>query len=370
MDLGFLSHLYAVSGPYATVYLDTTRGTANAAAQIDLRWRGLRGELAAEGADEETLAAIDGVVGADGARGDGQVVVAAQGRVLLDSALAQAPRREGAAWSALPNVMPLVAQTSDVVPYVLVVADRTGADVTAFGSHGEELSTEVEGTGGPHLTKVNPGGWSQKRFQQRAENLWEANAGETARWVSGIAQEIGARLVIGAGDVRAVTFLRDHLEPPAREIFLAIDEGGRGAGASEESLERRVAQLVAEAAAHDALAIIEKFEEERGQGDRAVQGLRATVEAVRRAQVETLVLVDDPSSTALLYVGPDPVHLAVEADELADLGVTGAQPVRADAALVRALAATAADVVVAPAPLTVTDGVGAVLRYADAATPA
>lgn len=79
MNLDYLSPLDVEPGPVASLYLDTTRRSPDAGRALDLRYRELRAELADQGADAPTLA--------------------------------------------------------EAVPYV-VVADRVGADITAYGPHG------------------------------------------------------------------------------------------------------------------------------------------------------------------------------------------------------------------------------------------
>ena len=80
--------------------------------------------------------------------------------------------------------------------------------------------------------------------------------------------------------------------------------------------------------------------------------------------METLLIVDDPSSDAPAWIGPESVHLALTADELAELGVREPVQDRLDAALVRAAAGTdAAIVTLAPGQLELTHGLGATLRY-------
>lgn len=370
MRLDLLSRLYAGPGPYAAVYLDTTSAVEDAARQIELRWRGLRANLAEQGADQETLAAMDDVVGTDHGAGDGQVVIAAHGRVLLNQWLPHPPRRDVADWSRLPHVMPLLVQLADTVPYVLVVSDRLGADITAYGDFGErELEREVEGST-YELHKVSVGGWAQRKYENRSENRWETNARGVAAEVSAMAERVDARLIIAAGEVRAVTYLTEHLPTALQGRLVSVDEGGRAAGSSEESLAVRVQRLVAEAAVREALSAVEELEEELGQHDRAVQGMAATVEALRRAQPGTIFLPagDD---VGRLYVGAQAMELATDPRELTDLGVTGVWEDRADAAIVRAAVATSAELILLPGDQTsLAEGVGALLRYADAATPA
>src|SRR5215207_10809553 len=59
VDLHFLSELTATPGPYASVYLDASHTTEDAAHTLPLRWAAARDELAGQGADDATLAALD-----------------------------------------------------------------------------------------------------------------------------------------------------------------------------------------------------------------------------------------------------------------------------------------------------------------------
>lgn len=84
-----------------------------------------------------------------------------------------------------------------------------------------------------------------------------------------------------------------------------------------------------------------------------------------------MLIVDDPSATGELWIGPEPTEIATDPRQLSAMSVTDPAKVRADAALVRALVGTDAELTVLgpdEAP-ELTDGVGAVLRYVDASTP-
>ncbi len=370
MDLGFLASAYAAPGPFATAYLDTTSAVEGAAARIAARWRARREELSAAGADDATLDAMGEAAGRDHGDGDGQVLVGCQGRLLLDVRLPAPPRRETTTFGPLPDVLPMIAQLADVVPYVLVVADRAGADITAYGEHGDPSEERHVQGGTFDIRKVKPGDWAAKKYQQRAENLWQTNAKQVAEQVAGLAAVVRARIIVAAGDVRALGYLRDSLPRPAREILHEVDEGGRAAGASETSLAEHVRRLVAETAVRDTMAVVEEFEQERGQHDRAVEGLANTVAALRRAQVQTVVVGDGLADDATLHVGTEPVQLAVDRQELLDLGADSITTAPAATAVLRAAVGTGADLVLVPGgQIVLADGVGAVLRYADAATP-
>jgi hypothetical protein len=49
MDLQFLRPLYEHFGGYVSVYLDTSRDSADATSAVDLRWRSARERLPAPG---------------------------------------------------------------------------------------------------------------------------------------------------------------------------------------------------------------------------------------------------------------------------------------------------------------------------------
>jgi hypothetical protein len=93
---------------------------------------------------------------------------------------------------------------------------------------------------------------------------------------------------------------------------------------------------------------------------------------LQRGQVDTVLLVDDPSSTDELWIAPDdPTLVAGDQELLRQSGVADPRRVRADAALVRAIAGTGAELVLVDATeVRLEHGIGAVLRYADASTAA
>jgi hypothetical protein len=374
VNLSFLHPLYAVEGPFASVYLDTSWNAEDPGHAIALRWRAQHQALAQQGADEATLAALDAAVGrATGVPGEhGHVLFAAGGRVVLEHLLPHTPRRPTARWSTLPHSMPLVMQLSETVPYVVVLADRVGADITAYGPDGAgPTEVHVEGER-EDITKRRPGGyagWSQRRYQRRAENVWEHNAKLVGEQVEELVNLTGARVLAVAGDVRARAALRDHLSKRSLSILTEIESSARAPGADGKPVLRRVRELLAGAAAVDRQEGIARFERERGQHDRAVEGLTAVAAALRRAQVDVLLIRDDPTSTAALWAGQKATDLGVDAADVAD------QPVqeRADATIVRALAGTGGSLLAVPGEMTeqrlpLSDGVGALLRYVDAGT--
>jgi hypothetical protein len=371
VDLSSLKPVYEPRGPFATAYFDATRADESAAHEIELRWRHRRDELASEGAPDPLLDEMEiRALAPDGYPGrHGRVIVAAGKDVLLDAVLPHPPQRESAAWAPTPHLLPYVRQHVWTVPHVLAVVDRIGADVTASGPHSEPVDQrEVEGDD-LHVHKVKAGGWAHKRYHRRSENLWDQNAREVAEAVDALVAEVDARVLGVAGDVRARELLERHLNARSRAALVFLEHGGRAPGTAEEALREELLTQVRLRAIAETSVVLNRFEEQRGRHEAAAEGLSAVVDALRRAQVDTILLHDDPTATTELWVGPEPLHLGLAEADLAALGVAEPRQDRADAAIVRALVATDASIVLVPAGgPSLRDGIGALLRYADAAT--
>jgi hypothetical protein len=126
VKLTFLDPLYATRGPYASVYLDTSRYIDDPDKAIGLRWRHLRDELTAQGADAAGIAALAEAVGDDReiSGRHGQAIFATHGRLVLKEELPQSPVRDSACYGAVPDAMPLAIQHAPDIPYAAVTVHR------------------------------------------------------------------------------------------------------------------------------------------------------------------------------------------------------------------------------------------------------
>ncbi|MFF5056443.1 Vms1/Ankzf1 family peptidyl-tRNA hydrolase [Micromonospora sp. NPDC000663] len=369
MQLSFLRPLYDHPGPWCSVYVDASADTEDAHEALALRWRALERSLADQGADEASIAALDRVVrGHDPMVGDyGIAVFASHGRVVLSEYLSAPPLRDLAHYGPLPHVMPLLAQRGEQVAWVRVLADRTGADAVAISAGGVPRRAHVVGRETFPLRKPQPGGWSQDIYQKAAMEAWHHNAGDVTAATVELAEKVGAEVVVVAGDVRATGMIAAQMPERWQDLMVRTDAGSRAAGADQTLLDDLTVQTIAEVADQRIAATLDKFGVQEDVGG----GLDAVVSALQRNQVDTMLIVDDPSANGELWIGPEPTEIAVDPGQLAAMSVTDPQRVRADAALVRALVGTdAALTVLGPdeAPDLV-DGVGAVLRYVDPGTP-
>jgi hypothetical protein len=357
---------------YVSLYLATGAGHENAPHELALRWKNARHALSEGGAPEAALAAIDPVL----------TDPPHAGRRLHDPAIGVIATADGVRWSGglpagileqevtashgpLPDVLPLLAAAQAQVPHVAVLTDRTGAEIAARlpdgGDRWSERLEQVEGDDSPSIRRSAPGGWSQPRYQQRAEVKWDQNANLVADELVKLVEETRPRFVAAAGDVRALQFLRDNAPKRLRELLRVV-------GGDYGSLERvfeRADELVAETVAADTTALLAKFTEEFGQDDRATAGAADTLPALTRGQVATLLVCEQCLADRTAWFGPAPTDLTLDPDDLSTAGVPAPHQTRLADVAVRAALGTDAEVrVLTPADAEVLpDGLGALLRF-------
>ena len=365
MDTTALADLFAHSGPFVTVYLDSTSTDPQAAQALDLRWKNVRRDLADQGADDATLDAIEQRIAGDHAGGDTLCVIAAGGKVLFKRHLPEPPKADIGWWSPLPRIGPILDWNQSALSHIVVLTDRTGADIWVVDDGEVVQELEVEGSADrDHLTKVHAGGWSYRRYEQRAMNGWDTNAGEVAEVLAKLANDRQARLVAVAGDEQALHYLQENLPGEVNEILQVIDHGSRSADGSIDLIADDVVKAVATVAASDTVEVLGKYKEEVGQGDRAAEGPARTLEALTRAQVETLLVHDDPEDDRTAFYGPEAVHIGTERATVEGMGVEAGEVKegRLVDVLIRAALGTGAAIRIVPST-TAKDGVGAILRY-------
>lgn len=360
MDLQQVRHVFEETGPFVTVHAEVGRTTEDGAVQVDARWNNVRQELEQHDLDDSLVEDVGErlreVVHAPGeAR---RTIVAAAGRVLLDEVqVGHSLWPETTDVAALPDLSGWLTVADRAVPFVLVVADREGADIDAYQALSAGSSAghrEVEGQTF-QIHKVPVGGWAQDHYQQSVENNWHRNAREVAAAVTSLLEHHRSELVVLAGDVRARADLAELLEAPGTTL-LQTEAGGRAPGASQEALWHAVEEALAEVQATRERDLAGELERARGQGAGAAFGLQDVLTALSQSQVDRLAL--DLRAAAEHTVRPDRYpglslpRYALEGEDLP-----------ADRVLVAAAALTGASVHLLPAALAHGGGIAAQLRW-------
>ncbi|ABS01526.1 Vms1/Ankzf1 family peptidyl-tRNA hydrolase [Kineococcus radiotolerans] len=375
MKLDWLKDVALDPGPHVSVYMDATRDRETSAHDVDVRWQDARAGLSGQGAPEPALAALDTVATEPTGVGGpvGRAMLASADGLELHLLLPGPPLREEASAGPVPHLMPLVRSLADDVRYVLVELDRAGADLTVARSDAVESPQKLSVEGGHDLLhKVPGGGWAALRYQHAVQDSWDHNAAAVAAELDALVRREKPEVVLLTGDVKAAAALRSKATPAVLDLLVEVQGGSRAAGTHEKAFAAAVAQALDAVRARRRQTVLDEFTQERGRGGRAVEGLAAVVAALRQGQVATVLLLDDPSSTAQLWTGAGPLEIATTEEDLRAMGVEGGARVRADAVLVRALAASDAGIELVPVPdedgapplVSMAEGIGAVLRYA------
>lgn len=371
MKLRDLSTVLSAPGPFVTVLVGAPSDVEQAADRYDAAWKSVLQQLEQQGVAAPVREALSGARG-DHADGDARLVVASvpDAEVVLSEPVSNAPATDTVTLGTLPDLLPLIDELTTRVPHVVVLADRHGAEVSARYET-DAVANEVTVKGRElHTRKVAGGGWSHRRYLHRVEEQWEKNAKDIAMVATELAKQIDAQVVVGAGDVREIGMVREALPEDLQSRWTEV-EGTRGGDGSEALVQRRVSDAVARQVASDTLSLLGDYAQERGQDKRAVDGLPDVVEALRKAQVQTLILTTDADPHSTLWFGEDPAQLGTRREDLEALGAETATEGPLVSVLLRAALATGADVQLVPhqseqAPQS---GLGALLRYTDDSTP-
>lgn len=358
-ETGDLVDLFERKGPFLTVWSTTLAEVEHPSQRAEQVFRSARTEADAAGAPEALLDAFERLHAAAPERGDGLVVVGTAEGALLVEHLPDPPRREFVAWSVLPSLSAVVEHRQSLRPYVVVLTDRTGADILTVAPGSTDLAV-VDETHGQPITRSAPGGWSQRRFQQRAENTWARNARAVAGEVERAVAACNARDLIVAGDVRATNMLSDDLPDEVREILHTVP-GGRAPDGSADALEEAADTVVRSGVAADTTEVLHQFAEQRSADPHGCASAAGVLSSLSAGRVSVLLVHDDTDDSSTAWFDPDSYSAASDRGQLPDPGT--AQEGRLVDVAIRSALLSGAVVRVVPANTLPGGVVGALLRW-------
>jgi hypothetical protein len=396
MKIDWLKPLVGRPGPFATVHLDATPSAEAGDKNVANRWRAARRTLEHQGAPASVLDVLEDAVLRPTHEGGerGRVLVADDEGVHVDRVLRHPPAAPTAAWLPVPALLPAALAADEAVDALCVAVDRAGADLWSCDAEGRAAGRRDTYTA-PHdeVSKTSSPGTKRATIESRAEDTWERNAAAIAaeidRRVAGAPPEI----VLLTGDVRTVGGVRQALSVPTAARVVEIPGGGRGAGVHPAAFAAAVEDALDSYRERRREGALAEFRQDQGREAGAVSSVDDVVAVLARGQVKELVLseqlVTDAASALaatgegsglaldgllggrLLWIGPDPMHVARSRADLESLGVNhGLQELPASSALLRAAIAQDAGLTFAPeGSVELVDGVGATLRWHDGATP-
>ncbi len=358
MNLAGIKRLFQHDGPFVNLHIDVSRESEAAARGMESRWNSIGRELADAGAAQGLLDQLGEILRKPtGMPGEARRTVVAEGQDILfdDVRMGHGAWPDVAAVGPLPDVSGWIAQVDGEFPFVLVVADREGADIDVYRAVSKLRQRHAAVQGQTlHVHKVPGGDWAE--LQGHTEEVWRHNARQVADATRSAAKEYGARVVLLAGEVRARAEINHALESGHLEV-VEVEGGGRARGSSPDALWDEANTAVGQLWARDREQVVQRLEEQSGQDHAVARGLRNVMLALERGQVERLVL--DLDSAHEQTVDPRD-YPAIELPAQANDG-----RLAADQVLVAVGALTDASLTLLPAKAVGGDGIAALLRWED-----
>jgi hypothetical protein len=270
-----------------------------------------------------------------------------------------------ARFAAPAMVLPLLSWLQDRPPHLVVVIDRTGADLELVAAADRDSRRWTVAGPDDEIERNAPGGWAQARYQHRAEDSWKHNARRVAEEVSAALRHSGARVLVISGDVRAVQLLQEELPIGVRQtVAVRQISGSRSADGSECTRHVQVADAVRRVAEQRTAELLDQFAEARAPRGLAVEGPRATAAALARGAVATLFVAPGVTGDLSAWFGPAPTDILF-GERRTPVGWEAARRGRFADVAVRTALLTDAAVRVLPPDLAGApgDGVGALCRF-------
>ncbi|MFP3466695.1 Vms1/Ankzf1 family peptidyl-tRNA hydrolase [Leifsonia sp. SIMBA_070] len=303
-----LAGFLAEPGPWTTVLADISRDMNDPKRTVDLRHRSLLQSLEQQGAPRADIDAVEGALMTDYRTPSpcARFIAVRSGQVEVDEVVLGAIPRDGWAWHGpVIDPLPLLARDAFGFHALLVEASRDGATIwhrrpdlehdpeaAALGEEAQQTDEpeRVDGTSHGIVHKVPSGGWAQLRYQHYVEDTWRNNERAVAERIGELADRYRPRLIMVAGDLRAVELLTQELPQSATDV-LFTEQLEASAGDEQEELFRRFEEAVARVAAEDETAALERiFTRSEGEGRSEALGIGEVVDALEQSQADTVVV--------------------------------------------------------------------------------
>ncbi|MCK7622187.1 hypothetical protein MUU72_03440 [Streptomyces sp. RS10V-4] len=303
----------------------------------------------------------------------GRMIVASRGRVLLAEELPEPPARDEAAVTGLPDLLPLAVQYAPGIRYV-----AAGVYGTPGPRGGPPDVVEVVFQAGTWPSSaVAPGACYRMRSPAAGRRL--NGAGPLADGIAGLARGSGAEAIVLGGIDWARDALADQLAARWRKRLVIGGDtpapGGDGSRPDPQGtplpppgralMEPELAEVFRDGLRTADAARLELFQARRPSRHGAVEGVADVVAALQRSQVATLLLNVPLRFPARRHVSAWVTAQGLPEAAPAPYGLLGFREGPVGAAVLRAAVCTGAELVVVPRHhLALSDGLGALLRYA------
>jgi peptide subunit release factor 1 (eRF1) len=183
-----------------------------------------------------------------------------------------------------PHLYQLARVEAEYPRYAAVLTDTNSARIFVFGL-GQTLETEE--IKGKKVHRVKVGGWSQARYQRRAENAHQQHAQEVVERLGKLVRDENVSRILIAGDPVIVPLLQEAMP---QDLAALVEVVKLDTHASEQDVFRATLEALQQQEARSDVEKVQRlFEQYRARG-LAVTGASATLEALANGQVDELLL--------------------------------------------------------------------------------
>src|SRR5688572_26964973 len=243
-----------------------------------------------ESFDKDVARIQDHLENKDNVTGQAVAIFASSGSDLFEVIALEAPVGEHALFiSSVPHLYPLARLIENYPRYAAVMLDTNKARIFVFGAAIEREEKIV----GAKTRRTSKGGWSQARYQRRADNFHTHHIKEVVETLDKIVREEDIQHVVVAGADVAMPILREQLPKELADKIVEIEPHENGEDGSF------VARTMAALREKDAETDVEKVQELMDawkSGGLGVAGPEATLSAFQLGQVDELIITGSPDT--------------------------------------------------------------------------
>lgn len=207
-----------------------------------------------------------------------------------------------------PGLADLARYSEDYPSYAVLLLDQKSASLMTFVQGRPRRSLNVRGTGYPR--KQQQGGWSQRRYQMRADERTEAFVRGVAEETRRVLDETGVKMLILAGNDQITSAVRNELHESIQQFI--IGTVNLPIEASPTDIVEVVQPIVNQVERDREAAAVQAVRDGVGTGTGA-GGAADVLRALEAGQVQMLVMNDDFQAEGwtdlvlgLYGVGPKP----------------------------------------------------------------
>jgi Bacterial archaeo-eukaryotic release factor family 2 len=279
----------AASGLVVTATVEVPESVSEPAYAWDVAWADAVRAAGELGADERTARALAAGAG-NAVAGGTWVVVAAHGQVLLARWLPHGSAAASVRVGPLPHLGELAAFAARRPAHVVVLADRDGAAVIAHAAGDQHPARRfrVGSQPDPHPGRPPAQHHGERHLTgPEPEGGGERNAEAIAARVSAAAADVGAHLVLGAGEEHILDAVAGHLPASLRPVTTIAS--GQVSTQSDDQLSARIGAAL-DGITAEAIGTVGGLVAASGS---AVRGIDAVAKQLAEEQVAVLLLAAD-----------------------------------------------------------------------------